>query len=187
MEKFLFVGLGNPGEKYENTRHNIGFEILDFFCEKNKSEFESNRFGSISSFSIKGRKIFLLKPDTYMNLSGKAVKFWLKEKKIKINNLLIISDDLNLPLGKIRYRAKGRSGGHNGLENISCEINSNNFSRLRIGISSNNAKTNQIDFVLGKFMHDEYELLLSKFDLIAESLNSYVLSGIDETMNNYNN
>ena len=86
MEKFLFVGLGNPGEKYENTRHNIGFEILDFFCEKNKSEFESNRFGSISSFSIKGRKIFLLKPDTYMNLSGKAVKFWLKEKKIKINN-----------------------------------------------------------------------------------------------------
>ncbi len=186
MDKFLIVGLGNPGEKYYNTRHNIGFEILDFYCNKYESEFETNRLGQISKISIKGRKVFLLKPNTYMNLSGKAVKYWMKQENIKLENILIISDDLNLPLGKIRFRAKGSNGGHNGLENIEQTLNSLEYPRLRIGIG-NNKNSNQIDFVLGIFNSDEYDILYSNFDLISNSLNSFVLSGITETMNNFNN
>ena len=133
MDKFLIVGLGNPGDKYDNTRHNIGFDILDFFCKKNESKFESSRLGDLATISVKGRKVFLLKPTTYMNLSGKSVKYWMKEKNIRIDNLLVISDDLNLPIGKIRFRSKGSSGGHNGLENIEASLNSKDYSRLRIG------------------------------------------------------
>ncbi len=186
MDKFLIVGLGNPGEKYYNTRHNIGFELLDFICKKYESDFETNRLGQISKISIKGRKVLLLKPNTFMNLSGKSVKYWMQQEKIKLKNILIISDDLNLPLGKIRFRAKGSSGGHNGLENIEQALNSLEYSRLRIGIG-NNKNSNQIDFVLGIFKSDEYEILYSNFDLISKSLNSFVLSGISETMNNFNN
>ena len=186
MDKFLIVGLGNPGEKYYNTRHNIGFELLDFICKKYESDFETNRLGQISKISIKGRKVLLLKPNTFMNLSGKSVKYWMQQEKIKLENILIISDDLNLPLGKIRFRAKGSSGGHNGLENIEQALNSLEYSRLRIGIG-NNKNSNQIDFVLGIFKIDEYEILYSNFDLISKSLNSFVLSGISETMNNFNN
>ena len=148
MDKFLIVGLGNPGEKYYNTRHNIGFELLDFFCKKHESEFETNRLGQISKISIKGRKVLLLKPNTFMNLSGKSVKYWMLQENIKLKNTLIISDDLNLPLGKIRLRAKGSSGGHNGLENIEKALNSLEYPRLRIGIG-NDKNSNQIDFVLG--------------------------------------
>ena len=186
MDKFLIVGLGNPGEKYNNTRHNIGFELLDFYCNKYESEFETYRLGQISKISIKGRKVVLLKPNTYMNLSGKAVKYWMKQENIKLENILIISDDLNLPLGKIRFRAKGSNGGHNGLENIEQTLNSLEYPRLRIGIG-NNKNSNQIDFVLGIFNTDEYDILYSNFDLISNSLNSFVLSGITETMNNFNN
>tara|TARA_B100000575_G_scaffold218878_1_gene179393 strand:- start:183 stop:743 length:561 start_codon:yes stop_codon:yes gene_type:complete len=186
MDKFLIVGLGNPGEKYYNTRHNIGFELLDFICKKYESDFETNRLGQISKISIKGRKVLLLKPNTFMNLSGKSVKYWMQQEKIKLKNILIISDDLNLPLGKIRFRAKGSSGGHNGLENIEQALNSLEYSRLRIGIG-NNKNSNQIDYVLGIFKSDEYEILYSNFDLISKSLNSFVLSGISETMNNFNN
>ena len=186
MDKFLIVGLGNPGEKYNNTRHNIGFELLDFYSNKHESEFETYRLGQISKISIKGRKVVLLKPNTYMNLSGKAVKYWMKEENIKLENILIISDDLNLPLGKIRFRAKGSNGGHNGLENIEQTLNSLEYPRLRIGIG-NNKNSNQIDYVLGIFNSDEYDILYSNFDLISKSLNSFVLSGISETMNNFNN
>ena len=119
MDKFLIVGLGNPDEKYRNTRHNIGFEILDFICEKYETKFETERLGQIAKISVKGRKVLLLKPNTYMNLSGKSVLYWMKEENIVTERVLIISDDLNLPLGKIRYRAKGSSGGHNGLETVS--------------------------------------------------------------------
>ena len=118
MDKFLIVGLGNPDEKYRNTRHNIGFEILDFICEKYESKFETERLGQIAKISVKRRKVLLLKPNTYMNLSGKSVLYWMKQENIVTERVLIISDDLNLPLGKIRFRAKGSSGGHNGLENI---------------------------------------------------------------------
>ena len=187
MNKFLIVGLGNPGSKYQNTRHNIGFDILDFISEKNETDFETERLGDLSKISIKGKKVFLLKPSTFMNLSGKAVKYWMRQENIKIENLLIISDDLNLPLGKVRLRASGSSGGHNGLENIEYILNSKNYARLRIGISSPNQNFNQIDFVLGKFNNKEYELLSSEFSNIDKLITSFVLSGVDHTMNNFNN
>ena len=186
MDKFLIVGLGNPGEKYYNTRHNIGFELLDFICKKHESEFETNRLGQISKISIKGRKVLLLKPNTFMNLSGKSVKYWMLQENIKLKNILIISDDLNLPLGKIRFRAKGSSGGHNGLENIAQALNSLEYPRLRIGIG-NDKNSNQIDFVLGIFNSNEYDIIHSNFDLISKSINSFILSGINITMNNFNN
>ena len=186
MDKFLIVGLGNPGEKYYNTRHNIGFELLDFICKKHESEFETNRLGQISKISIKGRKVLLLKPNTFMNLSGKSVKYWMLQENIKLKNILIISDDLNLPLGKIRFRAKGSSGGHNGLENIAQALNSLEYPRLRIGIG-NDKNSNQIDFVLGIFNSNEYDIIHSNFDLISKSINSFILSGISITMNNFNN
>ena len=186
MDKFLIVGLGNPGEKYYNTRHNIGFELLDFICKKHESEFETNRLGQISKISIKGRKVLLLKPNTFMNLSGKSVKYWMLQENIKLKNILIISDDLNLPLGKIRFRAKGSSGGHNGLENIAKALNSLEYPRLRIGIG-NDKNSNQIDFVLGIFNSNEYDIIHSNFDLISKSINSFILSGITITMNNFNN
>ena len=186
MDKFLIVGLGNPGEKYYNTRHNIGFELLDFICKKHESEFETNRLGQISKISIKGRKVLLLKPNTFMNLSGKSVKYWMLQENIKLRNILIISDDLNLPLGKIRFRAKGSSGGHNGLENIAQALNSLEYPRLRIGIG-NDKNSNQIDFVLGIFNSNEYDIIHSNFDLISKSINSFILSGITITMNNFNN
>ena len=186
MDKFLIVGLGNPGEKYYNTRHNIGFELLDFICKKHESEFETNRLGQISKISIKGRKVLLLKPNTFMNLSGKSVKYWMLQENIKLKNILIISDDLNLPLGKIRFRAKGSSGGHNGLENIAQALNSLEYPRLRIGIG-NDKNSNQIDFVLGIFNSNEYDIIHSNFDLISKSINSFILSVITITMNNFNN
>ena len=186
MDKFLIVGLGNPGEKYYNTRHNIGFELVDFICKKHESEFETNRLGQISKISIKGRKVLLLKPNTFMNLSGKSVKYWMLQENIKLKNILIISDDLNLPLGKIRFRAKGSSGGHNGLENIEQALNSLEYPRLRIGIG-NDKNSNQIDFVLGIFNSNEYDIIHSNFDLISKSINSFILSGITVTMNNFNN
>ena len=186
MDKFLIVGLGNPGEKYYNTRHNIGFELVDFICKKHESEFETNRLGQISKISIKGRKVLLLKPNTFMNLSGKSVKYWMQQENIKLENILIIVDDLNLPLGKIRFRARGSSGGHNGLENIEQALNSLEYPRLRIGIG-NDKNSNQIDFVLGIFNSDEYDIIRSNFDLISKSINSFILSGITITMNNFNN
>ena len=186
MDKFLIVGLGSPGEKYYNTRHNIGFDLLDFYSKKNQSEFETNRLGQISKFSIKGRKVLLLKPNTFMNLSGKSVKYWMQQENIKLKNILIISDDLNLPLGKIRFRAKGTSGGHNGLENIEQALNSLEYPRLRIGIG-NDKNSNQINFVLGIFNSDEYDIIHSNFDLISKAINSFILSGINITMNNFNN
>ena len=186
MDKFLIVGLGNPGEKYYNTRHNIGFELVDFICKKHESEFKTNRLGQISKISIKGRKVLLLKPNTFMNLSGKSVKYWMLQENIKLKNILIISDDLNLPLGKIRFRAKGSSGGHNGLENIEQALNSLEYPRLKIGIG-NDKNSNQIDFVLGIFNSNEYDIIHSNFDLISKSINSFILSGITLTMNNFNN
>jgi PTH1 family peptidyl-tRNA hydrolase len=187
MNKFLIVGLGNPGDKYKETRHNIGFEILDFISDKKESKFEAQRLGDLSEISIKGKKVFLLKPSTFMNLSGKAVKYWMQQENIKIQNILIISDDLNLPLGRIRLRPSGSSGGHNGLENIESLLNSNKYPRLRIGISNPNENFNQIDFVLGKFNEEEYDLLSSEFSNIDKLITSFVISGVDQTMNNFNN
>ena len=186
MKKFLIIGLGNPGIEYSKTRHNIGFEILDYISSERECKFETVKLADITKFKIKGKTVFLLKPNTYMNLSGKAIKYWMDNQKIKLDNILVISDDLNLKFGQIRLRKKGSSGGHNGLENIENILNSHEYPRLRIGIG-NNKKSNQIDFVLGIFNSHEYDMLHSNFDLISKSINSFILSGINETMSNFNN
>ncbi|MDO5760432.1 MAG: aminoacyl-tRNA hydrolase, partial [Bacteroidota bacterium] len=154
MEKYLIVGLGNPDKEYENTRHNIGYEIVEHylkFVNENREEkfaFSSDRYGFVAKTKLKGRQVFLLKPTTYMNLSGKAVRYWLEKEKINIKNTLIIVDDLALPLGSIRLRYKGSDGGHNGLKNIIELLGTSNFNRLRFGIGSDFHKGEQVDFVL---------------------------------------
>ena len=186
MKKFLIIGLGNPGSEYSKTRHNIGFEIIDYISSVRECKFETVKLADITKFKIKGKTVFLLKPNTFMNLSGKAVKHWMDNQKIKLDNILVISDDLNLKFGQIRLRKKGSSGGHNGLENIEQALNSLEYPRLKIGIG-NDKNSNQIDFVLGIFNSNEYDIIHSNFDLISKSINSFILSGITVTMNNFNN
>ena len=185
MNKFLIVGLGNIGIDYAMTRHNIGFEILDYISSVRECKFETVKLADITKFKIKGKTVFLLKPNTFMNLSGKAVKHWMDNQKIKLDNILVISDDLNLKFGQIRLRKKGSSGGHNGLENISQVLGTENYSRLRIGIS--NPGSNQIDYVLGKFTEKEYESIFKMLSDFNNLIESFVLKGADLTMNNYNN
>lgn len=185
MKKFLIIGLGNPGSEYSKTRHNIGFEILDYISSVRECKFETVKLADITKFKIKGKTVFLLKPNTFMNLSGKAVEHWMDNQKIKLDNILVISDDLNLKFGQIRLRKKGSSGGHNGLENISQVLGTENYSRLRIGIS--NPGSNQIDYVLGKFTEKEYESIFKMLSDFNNLIESFVLKGVDLTMNNYNN
>ena len=185
MKKFLIIGLGNPGVEYSKTRHNVGFEILDYISLARECNFETVKLADITKFKIKGKTVFLLKPNTFMNLSGKAVKYWMDNQKIKLDNILVISDDLNLRFNQIRLRKKGSSGGHNGLENISQVLGSENYSRLRIGIS--NPGSNQIDYVLGKFTEKEYKSILKIFPDLNNLIESFVLKGAELTMNNYNN
>ncbi|RNC87926.1 MAG: aminoacyl-tRNA hydrolase [Winogradskyella sp.] len=186
MKKFLIVGLGNIGEKYESTRHNIGFKILDAYAKNNDFTFNTAKLGDIATYKIKGRSLLFLKPSTYMNLSGKAIKYWLTKEKIPIENLLVITDDLNLPFGTIRLKSKGSDGGHNGLKDTQDKLQTTNYNRFRFGISNNFSKGRQIDYVLGKWSEEELEALNERLKLSINAINSFALSGIKETMNNYN-
>lgn len=186
MKKFLIVGLGNPGIDYEFTRHNVGFKALDYFAESQSISFEAARFGKLAQTSVKGRKIFLLKPDTYMNLSGKAVAFWQKQENIPLENILVITDDLNLDFGVLRLKAKGSAGGHNGLQNIQDILQTQAYPRLRVGIGNRFSKGRQVDYVLGKWDEDELKHLGQIFDAINQLLIAYVLQGIQPTMNAFN-
>ncbi|WP_425552619.1 aminoacyl-tRNA hydrolase [Hyunsoonleella aestuarii] len=186
MKKFLIVGLGNIGEKYENTRHNIGFRILDYFAKNEDLTFETQKLGDIATYKLKGRTFILLKPNTYMNLSGKAVLYWLTKEKIPIENLLIITDDLNLPFGSIRLKTKGSDGGHNGLKDIQDKINTTKYNRFRFGISDAFNKGRQVDYVLGEWSSKENERLSERFEKSVELIKSFVLSGINNTMNAFN-
>ncbi|MDC1491985.1 aminoacyl-tRNA hydrolase [Flavobacteriaceae bacterium] len=186
MKKYLIVGLGNIGQDYVNTRHNIGFEILDFFAEKTNISFSNARFGSISKYKFKGRSFIFLKPNTYMNLSGAAVTHWLKSENIPLTNLLIISDDLNLPFSKLRLKPNGSNGGHNGLKDIENSLNTTEYNRLRIGISNEFKKGQQSNFVLSKFSDDELLELTKLKEIVNGLIISFVMSGISITMNTYN-
>src|SRR5690606_951060 len=155
MKKFLIVGLGNPGAEYVNTRHNIGFKVIDFLANENQVDFQTVKLGSVAEVKIKGRTLILLKPNTYMNLSGKAVKYWLEKEKIPLENLLIITDDLNLSFGTIRLKAKGSDGGHNGLKSIQALLQTTNYARFRFGISDEFKKGQQVDYVLGEWTEEE--------------------------------
>ena len=186
MKKFLIVGLGNIGAEYVNTRHNIGFKILDYFANQENVSFQTQKLGDVAEFKIKGRAVLLLKPNTYMNLSGKAVKYWLEKENIEKENILVITDDLNLSFGSIRIKSKGSDGGHNGLKNIQLLLNSTEYPRFRFGISDAFKKGKQVDYVLGEWSLEEKEALKERLSISAEIIKSFALAGLNNTMNLYN-
>jgi len=186
MKKFLIVGLGNIGEKYEHTRHNIGFKVLDYFSKQEELIFETQKLGDITTYKLKGRTFILLKPNTYMNLSGKAVLYWLTKEKIPLENLLVITDDLNLPFGSIRLKTKGSDGGHNGLKDIQDKLNTTKYNRFRFGISDAFSKGRQVDYVLGEWTIEELDKLNERLDKSVELIKSFGLAGVNYTMNAFN-
>jgi PTH1 family peptidyl-tRNA hydrolase len=186
MKKFLIVGLGNIGAEYVNTRHNIGFKVLDHFAKKEGVTFSTVKLGALAEFKIKGRTLLLLKPNTFMNLSGKAVKYWMEKEDIPKENILVITDDLNLSFGTIRIKGKGTDGGHNGLKNIQLLLNSSEYSRYRFGISDEFKKGQQIDYVLGNWDDIEKAKLPERLDIASEIIQSFALNGLNETMNTFN-
>ena len=184
--KYLITGLGNPGKEYENTRHNIGFKILDALADASNITFSDKRYGYIAEYKYKGRTFILLKPTTYMNLSGKAVNYWLKQEKISFENLLVLTDDLALPFGTLRLREKGGDAGHNGLKNITETTGRNDFSRLRFGIGDNFRRGQQVDYVLSEWDKNEEVELAEKIDTCIQIIQSYGAIGIQRTMNEFN-
>jgi len=185
MDKFLIVGLGNPGDEYAETRHNTGFMVLDAFAKASNIVFADRRYGFLAETSLKGRKVFLLKPTTFMNLSGNAVRYWLNQENIDQSRLLVVSDDVALPLGAFRLKANGSNGGHNGLGHIQ-QLIGQDYARLRMGIGNDYPVGMQIDHVLGRFSAEEREHLQPTIDTATDIIKSFVLSGIDFTMNQYN-
>ena len=186
MKKFLIVGLGNIGEQYSNTRHNVGFNILDHFALKENIIFETKTLVDRAVFKLKGGTFVLLKPSTFMNLSGKAVKYWLEKEKISLENLLIITDDLNLPFGSIRLKNKGSDGGHNGLKDIQDKLNTTKYNRFRFGISDSFGQGRQTDYVLGEWSEEELQKLPERFDKSISLIKSFGLAGMNNTMNEFN-
>jgi PTH1 family peptidyl-tRNA hydrolase len=184
--KYLIVGLGNIGEEYENTRHNIGFMILDALARASNVVFSDKRYGFVGEMKHAGRTFILLKPNTFMNLSGRAVHYWMQKEKIELDKVLILVDDLALPLGKIRLRLKGGDAGHNGLKSIHQILGTQEYARLRFGIGDDFPKGTQIDFVLGKWTKDEEEIVNTKLDLCAEIIKSFATIGPERTMTQYN-
>lgn len=186
MKKFLIAGLGNIGPKYHNTRHNIGFKMLDHLAEKNELTWETAKLGDITLHKKKGRSFLLLKPSTFMNLSGKAVKYWMDQEKIPLENVLVVTDDLNLPFGTIRVKTKGSDGGHNGLKDIQHTLQTTKYPRFRFGISDAFSKGRQVDYVLGEWTPEEEEKLKERLDKGAALIESFGLAGVNITMNTFN-
>lgn len=186
MKKFLIVGLGNIGTEYDNTRHNIGFKILDHLATKEALTFETQKLGNVTTYKYKGRSLLLLKPSTYMNLSGKAIKYWLTKENIPVENLLVITDDLNLPFGTLRLKTKGSDGGHNGLKDTQNQLQTVKYNRFRFGISNEFGKGRQVDYVLGKWGDDESAKLPERLDKSVEIIKSFCFSGVSNTMNMFN-
>jgi PTH1 family peptidyl-tRNA hydrolase len=183
---YLIAGLGNIGIEYANTRHNIGFSVLDTLAGISGTSFISRRYGAVAEYKFKGRRFLLLKPSTYMNLSGKAVNYWLQAEKIPVENLLVVVDDIALPLGTLRMRKQGSDGGHNGLKNISEILGTNDFARLRIGIGDGFGKGGQVDYVLGEWDKDELKELPAIYEKAADAIKTFGTDGIERAMNLYN-
>jgi PTH1 family peptidyl-tRNA hydrolase len=186
MKKFLIVGLGNIGDKYKNTRHNIGFKIVDEVAEEQNVTFETEKLGDIATFRFKGRTFVLLKPSTYMNLSGKSVKYWMQQEKILVENILIVTDDVNIDFGTIRLKAKGSAGGHNGLKDIQEKLNTQQYARFRFGVGGNYSKGKQVDFVLGEWNKEETSQLIERLPTSAKVITSFGTAGLVNTMNTFN-
>ena len=185
MDKYLIVGLGNPGDEYAHTRHNAGFMVLDAFAKASNSVFSDRRYGFVAEASLRGRKVFMLKPTTYMNLSGNAVRYWLGKENIDQQRLLVVSDDVALPLGQFRLKASGSNGGHNGLGHIQ-QLIGQQYARLRMGIGADYPMGGQVNWVLGSFSQEELDMLQPAIDLGVKIIESFVLAGIDFTMNQFN-
>ncbi|MBO4825980.1 MAG: aminoacyl-tRNA hydrolase [Prevotella sp.] len=185
MDKYLIVGLGNPGDEYALTRHNTGYMVLDAFAKASNIVFQDKRYGFVAETSIKGRKVFLLKPTTYMNLSGNAVRYWLNKENIDQSRLLVVSDEVALPLGEFRLKASGSNGGHNGLGHIQ-QLIGQQYARLRMGIGNDFPRGAQVNWVLGQYSPEELQTLQPRIQLVVEVIKSFVLAGIDITMNQYN-
>ena len=186
MKKFLIVGLGNIGSEYENTRHNIGFKVLDFLAKAEDITFKTDKLGDLATYKYKGRTFILLKPSTYMNLSGKAVRYWMTKEKIPIENVLIITDDLNLEFGTIRLKGKGSDGGHNGLKSVQALLNTTKYPRFRFGISAEFGKGRQVNYVLGEWTTEESEQLPERLEKSVALIKSFGTAGISNTMNAFN-
>lgn len=187
MSKFLIVGLGNIGEEYSNTRHNIGFMVLDEIARENNLKFITDRLALVAYYKFKGKTVVLVKPSTYMNLSGKAVNYWLQAEKIAKENLLVITDDIALPLGSLRMKGKGSDGGHNGLKSIQETLNSSEYARLRFGVGNEFSKGKQVDYVLGKWSDEEKKILDPRIKLAIEMIQGFATIGLQRTMTTFNN
>ena len=185
--KYLIVGLGNEGAQYENSRHNIGFKVLDTIAEASSLSFELNKHAHTCTYKFKGRSFILVKPTTFVNLSGKAVNYWIQKEKIQLANVLVVLDDLAIPFGKLRLRQKGNSGGHNGLKNIDEALGTNNYARLRFGIDSSFSQGTQIDYVLGDWDEAESSELNARIELTIKMIQGFGTIGIQKTMSEYNN
>lgn len=183
---YLIVGLGNIGEEYLETRHNVGFKIVDALAGQHKASFTLDRLAHYASYKTRGKNVHLIKPTTYMNLSGKAVRYWMEELKIPAQQMLVVLDDLALPFGTLRMKAKGSDGGHNGLKDIDATLGNNNYPRLRFGIGSNYQKGTQVNYVLGKWSVEEMKELYPKIDMACEAVNGFMFEGLERAMNKYN-
>jgi PTH1 family peptidyl-tRNA hydrolase len=186
MKKFLIVGLGNIGEAYLNTRHNIGFKIVDEVAEEHNITFETEKLGDVATFRLKGRTFILLKPSTYMNLSGKAVKYWMDKENISVENILVVTDDVHIDFGTIRIKAKGSAGGHNGLKDIQQVLNTQEYVRFRFGVGANYAKGRQADFVLGSWSTEETSQFIERLPIAVKIITSFGTAGLANTMNEFN-
>ena len=184
--KYLVVGLGNIGQEYAATRHNIGFRVLDALAEASNISFTTVRYGAMATLRHRGRTVLLLKPSTYMNLSGKAVRYWMEQERIPRENLLVISDDIALPFGTFRMRKNGSEGGHNGLKNITELLGDNQYCRLRFGVGGEFARGHQVDYVLGDFSDEEQKTMPERLKLFGDAVLSFVSIGPDRTMNTFN-
>ncbi len=185
--KYLIVGLGNPGAKYENTRHNIGFKVVDAFAKEFEGTFALDKQAEVAKVKFKGRSIILVKPTTFMNLSGKAVNYWMQLEKIPIENVLVITDDIALPFGKLRMRGKGSDGGHNGLKDIQATLNSAKYARLRFGVGSEFNPGSQVNYVLGEWHPEEAEQMEERIKTSMEFIKGFATIGLNRTMSNWNN
>tara|TARA_B100001142_G_C14003862_1_gene527680 strand:+ start:29 stop:592 length:564 start_codon:yes stop_codon:yes gene_type:complete len=184
--KHLIIGLGNPGEKYKNTRHNIGFRVLDDLASLSNISFSTDKLADVTSLKFKGRSLILIKPNTFMNLSGKAVNYWMQKEKIPIENILVITDDIALPFSTIRMRSKGSDGGHNGLKDIIATLSTTSFPRIKFGVGSEFSKGRQSEYVLGEWSDDEEIILQERIDFVVKMIQSFSTIGINRTMNDFN-
>ena len=186
MKKYLIVGLGNIGSEYANTRHNIGFKVLDHLAKKEDLSFVTQKLADVTVYKFKGRQFILIKPNTYMNLSGKAIQYWMTKENIPLENLMVITDDLNLPFGTIRLKTKGSDGGHNGLKDTQDKLQTTNYNRFRFGISDAFGQGRQVDYVLGEWTPEEESKLAERLDKSIELIKSFGTAGINITMNTFN-